>query len=378
MIHLIDLFISCGELSGDVAGHYLLSDYLKAHPQIKACGVIGPQLESLGIKAMRDLEGLQVMGFSAVLRSLPTIWRHYRTVCNWVQELNPKAVLCIDYPGFHLPLAKRLRKQGYRGKIIQYICPTFWAWKKGRAKTLESYFDQVWGVLPFEANIFEKIQIDYRYVGNPSLDIAQKTIVSSPESKAIGLFPGSRPSEIKLHLPQLLSIAKQLQASLGPQQWKISIASEKVCQLIEPTVAACGLKNVSFISPQSRWQQMPELKMALAVSGTVCLELALQKVPTIALYDCGFINYIIAKYLAKIDLKSFTLPNIILRTSEFPEFIGHPLNTGAVYEMAHSWLAKEGLESMHAQIQKLIKHMQHYQPSTPNDCIEPLLQKWLA
>lgn len=329
----LDVFISCGESSGDMAAANLLKPLQKTIQAQNWAGVIGPDLKALGVVPLKGFEGLQVMGFTAVLRAFNQIKNHMHWVESTILNRNPKVVLLVDYPGFHLRLAKRLRKKGFQGKIIQYICPSVWAWKRNRLKTLKACYDEIWGILPFEKKILISNNIKYLYTGNPSFKLAQQHLIHfGPNQRdGLGLFPGSRPQEIRSHLPQILKAAEAYEKKYPGQKWFLCVASKEARYWIDRILASSPLQ-VTLVAASERWQVMTSIKAAIAVSGTVCLELALHHVPTVAVYACGLINYVLAKYLFRIKLSYFTLPNLILERAAFREIIGASLKAESILD----------------------------------------------
>lgn len=341
-----DLVISCGELSGDVAIASFLEPIQKQLQAFSVTGAFGAHTEKLGFKSAFSLEGLSVMGFTGVLRAFWKIRQHRKKMHDLILSSSCQVVLFCDFPSFHLSLAKKLRQSGYKGKIIQYIAPSIWAWKKGRVAKMEAYFDEIWGILPFESPYYRSSSLHYRYCGNPSY---QKALRSNKEAlnhgyvpKRLGLFPGSRESEIKKHLNLLLEVAALVDNKLGPQSWSLSLTSSSFLDEAQKIANQKSLNlecNIlSKSSPDERFKEMNNLEAAIAVSGTVCLELALHNVPTIAIYEMGWINYFIIKYLFKLNLKAYTLPNLMLGEKYFPEIMGAKLQAQDVAPSLISWL----------------------------------------
>jgi lipid-A-disaccharide synthase len=327
----LDVFISCGEVSGDLVAAELLRPLHEVIASQSWAGVIGNELQALGVKPLRGLDGLQVMGFTAVLKAFNRLKKHMYWIESTILESNPQVVLLVDYPGFHLKLAKRLREKGYKGKIIQYVCPSVWAWKKHRLQILKTYFDEVWGILPFESEHLKETKINYLYTGNPSYRLSERDLITFGHQKkdCLGIFPGSRPQEIHSHLPLILKACEAYEKKYPGQKWQLSLATEESSKLVQTYLNTTSLK-ITLINPEERFEKMYQMKAAVAVSGTVCLELALHNVPTITIYACGFINYFIAKYLFRIKLKYFTLPNLILKKAIFTELIDAKIDSDTI------------------------------------------------
>ena len=129
---MTDVLILAAEPSADLQGAKLIEELLQQRPGLNIAAMAGPRMRALPIEALFPMENLQVMGFLDVAARLPKIARQFFAVRSRILALQPKGVVCIDYPGFHLRLERSLRKKGYRGKLIHYICPTVWAWGKKR------------------------------------------------------------------------------------------------------------------------------------------------------------------------------------------------------------------------------------------------------
>lgn len=369
----LDVFISCGEVSGDLVAAELLRPLQQVIATQSWAGVIGNELQALGVKSLRGLDGLQVMGFTAVLKALKRLKKHMQWIESTILESSPQVVLLVDYPGFHLKLAKGLREKGYKGKIIQYVCPSVWAWKKHRLKTLRTYFDEVWGILPFESDYLKEAGLNYFYTGNPSYRLSKRHLITfgHHQRDCLGIFPGSRPQEIHAHLPLILKACEAYEKKHPGQKWQLSLATEESSKLIEGYLKTTSLK-ISLIKPEERFEKMHQMKAALAVSGTVCLELALHNVPTVTVYACGFINYFIAKYLFKIKLKYFTLPNLILKKPIFTELINAKLDSSNVCKELEKQLEPLNLNRIQEAIEELKSQLATSEQVTPT-ALEHLL-----
>ena len=126
-----DIFIFAGEKSGDLHGEKLIKALLDREPHLKIAGVGGPRMREQGMQCILPMEEFQVMGFIDVFYELPKLYRHFHFLTSEILRLKPKAVITIDYPGFNLRLQRHLKKKGYQGKCIHYICPSVWAWGEG-------------------------------------------------------------------------------------------------------------------------------------------------------------------------------------------------------------------------------------------------------
>lgn len=310
---MTDLFISVGEASGDRLGAALIDQILNLHPQCEIGAVAGPLMRAQKIAPFFQMENLQVMGFIDVLFALPKIIRQFFAIRNQILKLNPKGVVCIDYPGFHLRLEKSLRRKGYQGKLIHFVCPTVWAWGKKRIKLMTETLDLLLALFPFEPACFSHTQLPVRYVGHP----LSSTIVPShrERKKILALFPGSRKKEVERNLPIQIQIARKLASLDRDLQIIVSAAHPNLKPLIETLAPSIPIAR-------SNENLMQEAHLAIATSGTVTLELALHETPTIVNFAIRPIDLFLAQKIFRIDLPFYALPNIVLSKRVFPELFG--------------------------------------------------------
>ena len=299
-------FISVGEASGDLHAAPLIRELKSKDPNAQILGIAGPMMRQEGIDELLPMEHLQVMGFIEIALAFPRLYRIFQKVKSTILLTQVDIVICVDYPGFHLKLAEKLRKEGFKGKIIQYVSPTVWAHGKNRIAKLEKHFDQLLCILPFEPAYFSKSSLKVNYVGHPlveklshySYDENWKIKCGIDLNKPIlALFPGSRPSEIKNHLAVMQEAAKG---------WEGQVV----------------ISGKGGIPREFTYELMRDCTAAIAKSGTVTLELALHHKPAVVIYRTSRINRWIAKHILKLDkLPYFCLVNILANKELYPEFI---------------------------------------------------------
>lgn len=338
-------FLFAGEPSGDLHGGSLLQRLQERLPAAQFVGVGGPKMRAAGLETVLQMEDFAVMGFGDVLLNLPKIIRQFRLVSRSIMELQPEAVILIDYPDFNLRLAKDLRKRGYQGKIIQYISPTVWAWRRGRVALMAQNYDLLLTIYPFEAQYYEGSGLVVEYVGNPlceyiadySYDELWKQRLEIPQDKPIiALFPGSRQGEIERNLPLQLQAVKLLQNQSGNcQAVAISCKNPQHAHAILQLAKQCQWpadQKLHFVPSELTYELMRDSHTAIAKSGTVTLELALHKRPTVVLYKMSAFNYFVAKYLMRINLPHYCMVNILLQKEVFPEFIAKNVSAQSLAE----------------------------------------------
>jgi lipid-A-disaccharide synthase len=322
---MIDLFIVAGEASGDLQGAKLIEALLNRRPQLQIGAVAGPRMRAHPIQAFFPMENLQVMGFIDVFLALPRILRQFLAVRKKILALNPKAVLCIDYPGFNLRLERSLRKKGYKGKLIHFVCPSVWAWGKGRIPIMAKHLDLLLTLFPFEEQCFLPTSLPVQYVGHP-LTSAVRTFVPSKtfrqihgigeKEKILGLFPGSRKSEIERNLPFQLRCAQKLTEKDPQLRLVISVAHTDLGPLIR------SMTQAKLTNPEENYDLMQNAHLAIATSGTVAFELALHGTPTLINFSVRPIDLFLARKIFRLNLPFYSLPNIITSQSVFPELLG--------------------------------------------------------
>jgi len=329
---ITDLFILAAEPSADLHGATLVQEILKLRPNLQIGAVAGPKMRSLPLKTLFPMENLCVMGFLDVLWELPRIIRQFFAIRNKILELNPKAVVCIDYPGFNLRLEKSLRKKGYKGKIIHYISPTVWVWGKNRVHILARTVDLLLTIFPFEKQYFSHTNLPVQYIGHPLT--SQISLDSKCQRKKIlALFPGSRTKEIERNFSLQVQTAKKL-LELDPEL-KIGVSisdrgKEKLLRHLSQGV------SIQFYPPEKNYELMASCQLALATSGTVTLELALHSTPTIVQYAIHPLDLFIAQKIFSINLPFYCIVNIIASQSIFPELFG----PGLTQEQLFFWTQK--------------------------------------
>ena len=239
------ILISAAEASSDAHGAELLKALRFSSPQnsIDAYGIGGPKLRAAGLRGIVDARELLSMGFIEVLARLPRIFRALNLIESAAVRDRPDVAVVIDYPEFHILLAKRLKRLGI--PVIYYIPPKVWVWRKGRIAKLKKYFAKLICIFPFEVPFYENENISITYVGNPLIDElpmkmtraeARLKLGLDKSAKTVVIMPGSRPAELKQHLDVMLSSAVRAAAKLRSSG--VLGAKERLCVLVPFSVTA--------------------------------------------------------------------------------------------------------------------------------------------
>ena len=322
-----DLFIFAGEMSGDLLGEKLLQSLLKIDPNLDVEGVGGPKMRALGMKPFLKMEEFEVMGFVDVFSSLPKLFKLFKKVKAHLLKNPPKKIVFIDYPGFNLRMAKALRKKKISSKMFQYVCPSVWAYGKGRIATMEKTLDSLLTILPFEPALFDQTSLPVTYVGNPlTKKIADHSYHSNwrkvyhipPKALIISIFPGSRKKELLSNFPMQMRCISSVFENKQECVLAVSASKREWVPILEKYLK----KNVAVIDSEHTYELMRDSHLALATSGTVTLELALHSTPTIVCFAIKPLDVFIARKLLRINIPYFSLPNIIAQKEVFPELYG--------------------------------------------------------
>lgn len=299
------IVVITGEASGDAHAGRMIAELKQLMPEVSVRGFGGENMRKAGAEIMVDFSELAVMGLIEVLKR----YRHIKNIFNQlVDELKknkPDLLVLVDYPGFNLKLAKQAKKIGI--PVMYYISPKVWAWRAGRVKTIKRYVDKMVVLFPFEVPIYENAGVPVACVGHPLVDAVKDTLTTKQAKikmglklnrRAIGLFPGSRRSEIENLLPVMLDAAERI------QQRNINV---DIVLPLAPGIDEVYLNSILAKSPVSVkvvndkfYDLTAACDAIVAASGTVTLEIALLGVPHFIAYRVSPMSYRILSRLVKI------------------------------------------------------------------------------
>ena len=327
------LFIIAGEPSGDLHGAHLVKALRNLSSEYHFSGVAGPCLRAENVETIMPMEKFMVMGFSDVIKTFPSLYRQFYALRDHILKFQPAGVLFVDYPGFNLRMAKALRKAGYAGQLIHYISPSVWAWGKKRIVTMAETLNLLLTIYPFEIDCFSHTPLKVQYVGNPLQENMSEYVYEENWKKQSGLthtyiaiFPGSRRQEVERNLPKQLQAAAQYQKKHSEIAFGISCAHPDLQPIIEDRISKEGISNTYIIPSKYTYELMRDCHSAIAKSGTVTLELALHRRPTVVVYELSFLNWLIAKFLIRPNLSHYCIVNILSNKRVFPELIEKGFN----------------------------------------------------
>ncbi len=317
-----EFFIIAGEASGDLHASSLVSEIRKLAPGSLFRGIGGSKMRSAGVDTALDINDVNFIGFTSVLKNIFTIKKHLKETSDSILRSNPAAVILVDFPGFNLRIAQQIR-QSYKGKIIYYISPQVWAWHKGRIKIMKEVLDLLIVVFPFETEFFSKEGMRSIYVGHPlvkRIDGFLNSTRRSPNAKpVISILSGSRKSEVDAMLPVMLDSARELRERFDCEI-NVICAQHLPAEVYRRHI---GEMNVSMVhgndSTDANYSAILNSDLVLTKSGTSTLECALLGVPFLVVYKTGALNYMIGKRL--VEVNHIAIVNILLDKPAVKEFL---------------------------------------------------------
>ncbi len=318
-------YIIAGEASGDLHGSNLVKELHKLDGQADTRCWGGEKMEAAGATLVKHYRDLAFMGFTEVIKNLPTILRNLKDCKKDITAFSPDALILIDYPGFNLRIAKWAREQGL--KVIYYISPQVWAWKENRVKAIKRDVDKMLVILPFEKAFYKKWNVEVEYVGHPLVEVIerfksehasgrQEPGAINNDTPIIALLPGSRKQEISVKLPIMLEVAGAF------PQYRFMVAKAPGLPVTFYDNLMKPYSNVEAVENKT-YHILNKASAALVTSGTATLETALFEVPEVICYKGSNISYQIAKRLIRI--KFIGLVNLIMDKEVVKELIQNDL-----------------------------------------------------
>lgn len=326
----LKVFAIAGEPSGDALGGPLLQWIRLERRSTVFAGVGGPAMEAQGLNSLFPMGDIAVMGFLPVIRRLPQLLDRIGRTAEACIAARPDALVIIDSPDFTHRVARRVKKQLPDLPVINYVSPTVWAWRPGRAKAMRAYVDEVLAVLPFEPAAMQRLSGPRTtYVGHPLIDQLEILRPSSDEqgvrdeNREVLLLPGSRHSEVTRLLPPFGAAAALISARVPGVSFTLPVAPN-VADVVRDIIPSWPVKPRLVFGEGPKQSAFRRARAALAASGTVTLELALSGVPMVAAYRVSTLEAEIVRRV--IQVKSVLLPNLILDRPAVPELLQKDAN----------------------------------------------------
>ncbi len=337
--------IVAGEASGDLHGGNLVRAMRAIDPSLSFYGVGGNRMRAEGVALLADAADMAVVGLTEVILKLGAILRVMHRLKASLAGERPDLVILIDYPDFNLPLARAARKRGI--KVLYYISPQVWAWRKGRIETIRKSVDRMAVILPFEEQFYREAGVDVTFVGHPLLDVVRKKYPRMEALKrfnlrgdaiTVGILPGSRRSEVARLLPEMLRACRILTEKLSPLQFVLPLAGT-----LDPVFVRDILRQfpvtVNVIRDEI-YDVIAASDVAIVASGTATLETALLETPMVVVYKVSASSYAIGRRFIRVD--HIALVNIIAGRSVVPELIQDDANPERIAAEIRELIVKRG------------------------------------
>lgn len=310
--------IVAGEASGDLHASEVLSELKKLDPELQSFGIGGDLLARRGMKLLHHAREMGIVGLFNVIRHLRMFRRIFDELIETIARERPDVVVLVDYPDFNLRVAKRCKELGI--KVVYYISPQLWAWRRGRIKDIARSVDHMIVIFPFEEELYRKNNVPVTYVGHPLIEQVLGVRRATPREgiTRIVLLPGSRRMEVASLLPAMLEAVEILSRDRKVDAFIIqapTIEYDELQEILDRSGADVP------ILPHDRGEGIAAADLALSSSGTATLECAVLGTPVVVMYRLSRATYWLAKKLVK--LPYFSLVNIVAGKQVVPELLQH-------------------------------------------------------
>ncbi len=344
------------------SSHYalkLLKSWQSTHPQISCFGVGSLDMEKVGFERLGKAEEMAVVGASEIISQYSLLKSVFDRLVVEASLRRPQVVVVMDYPEFNLMLAKKLHGLGL--KVVYYISPQVWAWRKGRVKTIKKYCDKALLLFPFEVPFYEKHQVPHEFVGHPLLDELDAKYfdpeflkthrnrfgIQSHET-VLGIMPGSRKLELKNHLPQQLRVAGELLKKHPHLKLVVlcapTIDKDQILEYFE------DFRHPFQLLKNSPFDMISLTDVMLATSGTATLQVGLLEKPMVIMYRVSFLTAVLGRIIVK---GYFGLVNLILGEEAVPERLNWQATDQELFKYLDQWISKP--ETKQSVVEKLKK-----------------------
>jgi lipid-A-disaccharide synthase len=355
-----NLMIIAGEVSGDLHGGSLVKELKKIDKNLNIYGVGGDRMKSEGMELAYHINKMAFIGFAEVVKHIPFIKRVQKDLIGIIKEKKIKNIVLIDYPGFNLNFAKKLKALNL--KIIYYISPQVWAWGAGRVTKIKELVTKMIVVFPFEEKFYAESGLNVEFVGHPLLEkMKEYNFLSKEElsekfnldkSKELLLvLPGSRLTEVEKIFPECIKAAFKI-----ADEFKLQIVvagSSNIDEEIYKNISQSVFKDLPAgskkITPEIKiitgftYDLMKHAIFGIIKSGTSTLESALSNLPMVIVYKTGRVSYLIGKRLIKV--KNIGMANIIAGEEVVPELVQNEANANSIYYACKKILSDKSLYS---------------------------------
>ena len=340
-----NLMMIAGEISGDLHGASLIKELKKLDQEINIFGIGGDKMQDAGMQITFHINRMAFLGFVEVVKHIPFIKKVQRKLLELVKAKNINTVVLIDYPGFNLSIAKKLKRLNV--KIVYYISPQIWAWGSARINKIKKLVNKMLVVFPFEESLYSNQNVDVEFVGHPLLERLKEYDFLSKEKlfekydldrnkEILLILPGSREQEVKHIFPEVIKAAVKLAGEFNLQV--ITACSSNIDENLFYKITE--VENFKVIKSDT-YNLLKNSKFGIVKSGTSTLEAGLFQLPMVIVYKTSISTYWIGKSLIRVD--QIGMANIICGEKVVPELIQNQVREKTIYEECKKILADKKL-----------------------------------
>ena len=331
------LMMVAGEVSGDVHGEGLIRSLRQNHADADLFGIGGKKMLREGFRPYFMLDTMQAHGFVELAGHLPRLYKTLWRMRDALEEESPDALVLIDYPGFNLKLAAYASEKGI--PVIFFNSPQIWAWRKGRLDTIKRVVDKMIVLFPFEEEIYQQAGVDVSWVGHPLLDeIGQESDSAALRENCglradlplLAIAPGSRPSEMRKHLPTMLEALPEIEKKIGEFQCILPVAES--LDFDEVRRKASSSSVYVAVVPEQFLESVRASDAAVIASGTASLQTGLALKPFVIVYRVSPLTYMIARFLA--ETKYIGMVNVLADKEIVPELLQNEFTVSSITDHA--------------------------------------------
>ena len=350
-------FILAGEQSADNYGAILIRSLKKIKPNAKFTGIGGKNMKEAGLNSIENINKLSVMGFVEIIKHLFFFVALTDRVLKEIKLVKPLQIILIDYPGFNLRLAKKIKAR-FNIPITYYISPKLWAWKENRIEIIRECIDQMLVIFPFEESWYKERGIHVKFVGHPVFDdwapTPRRNLCNSLglnlNMPIITLFPGSRKQELNQHLLLFIRVAEKLRYKNPKLQFILGLAHEM-------NLDSFSIPDWINIEKDYPLKALECADVALVSSGTATLEAAVFGTPMIIIYKMDLLTWWLAKLFVKTDYAGIV--NIIAEKKIIPEYLQNQATAQSIAKEAFEMINNsDRLKNMRSKLRSVRQKLQ--------------------
>ncbi len=339
-----NIMMIAGEVSGDYIGAALIEDLKNLDDNINVFGLGGDRMKDAGMKVLYHIKRMAFLGFAEVVKHLPFIRQVQNELMTVIRKENIKFIVLIDYPGFNLNFAKKIKRAGV--KVIYYISPQIWAWGGGRIKKIKTLVDKMIVVFPFEEVLYKSHKVDVELVEHPLIQrigkykfLSRQELLKKfdlPDKEILLIMPGSREHEVEKIFPEVILAAEKL-----AKEFDLQVVAACSTNIDENMLFGLTSSNKFKVVKGFTYDLMKYAKLGIIKSGTSTLEAGIFGLPMVIVYKTSLLTYLIGKTLVKVD--NIGMANIIAGEKVVPELIQKDVNKETIYSECRKIMSDRSL-----------------------------------